>query len=90
MTSDGTAVGDGSRGRGVGLVVAGSAAMAGAGSPVGAFEATESGAPAALSRRVASQPPKNKAVMAIHTKIENRARCALTLSCSLTMGKMAL
>jgi len=41
-------------------------------------------------RKVANQPPRNKAVRASQPKIETRARRARTASSSLTMGKIAL
>jgi hypothetical protein len=59
-------------------------------------EATSSEVEAAVAevespcRKVANQPPKNRAVMAIQTKIDNLARWARRVSSSLTMGKMAL
>jgi hypothetical protein len=45
---------------------------------------------AAPCLKVANHPPKNKAVMATHMKIESRARRARWVSSSLTIGKIAL
>jgi hypothetical protein len=82
------AVGDGSM-AGKGVSVAGSEAIASADWPEAISEVAGLVSSEAVSRRVANQPPKNRAVIATQTKIERRARWALLLSSSLTIGKMA-
>lgn len=84
-----SSAGDDSRAK-MGVSVATAAAVASAGWSEGVAGATEAESSEAVRRSVANHPPKNRAVMATHTKIDKRARRALTLSSSLTIGKIAL